>query len=211
MVGFSNLSNELVLMIWDLVELEDIYSFSTVSKQVYLLTHDRLREHWRLKHRLCTISNVGAMSGEPGVFSQILKEILLNPRAARYPSSLGFDAWASDPMPWEKKGGSSQGMVSVCDLELFKQAAKDTVDVSENTLKEDWLEEIERGNEEPLIALLLLLLPNLLEVEFGSFLGRSFPITDTLSDIALGEDKSPGPLRKLRSVRLNVRHLMMIS
>ena len=171
MVGFSNLSKELVLMIWDFVELKDIYSFSTVSKQVYLLTHDLLREHWRLEHRLCTISNMGAKPGEPRVFSQILKEILLNPRAARYPSSLGFDAWASDPEPWEKKGASSQGMVPVSDLELFKQAAKDTVDVSEKRLKEDWLEEIERGNEEPLIALLLILLPNLREVEVGSLLG----------------------------------------
>lgn len=202
MVGFSNLSNELVLMIWDFVELEDIYSFSTVSKQVYLLTHDLLREHWRLNHRLCTISNVGAKPGEPRVFSQILKEILLNPRAARYPSSLGFDAWASDPEHWEKKGGSSQGMVPVSDLELFKQAAKDTAHASEESLKEDWLEKIERGNEEPLIALLLLLLPNLREVELGGFSDWSFSITDTLSDIALEEDKSPGSLRKLRSVRL---------
>lgn len=49
MVNFSDLSNELVLMIWDLVELEDVYSFSTISKNVYLLTHDLLREHSRLR------------------------------------------------------------------------------------------------------------------------------------------------------------------
>ena len=48
MVKFSDLSNELVLMIWDLIELEDLCSFSTVSKNVYLLTHDLLREHYKL-------------------------------------------------------------------------------------------------------------------------------------------------------------------
>lgn len=76
MLGFSDLSNELVLIIWNFVEVDDVYNFSTFSKKVYLQTHELLREHCRLKHELSTIV---VESGEPGTFGRVLKEVLLNP------------------------------------------------------------------------------------------------------------------------------------
>lgn len=41
-------------MIWDFVELDDIYIFSTVSKKVDFLTHELLREHCRLAFKSAT-------------------------------------------------------------------------------------------------------------------------------------------------------------
>ena len=197
MVGFHDLSNELVLMIWDFVELEDLNSFSTISKKVLLLTHELLCEHRRLDQRLSAINNVRPESTEPGVFGRVLKEILLNPRAARYPSLLWGESWEFE---WEDKGRYSRGTVPESDLALFKQAVRDNVDFKGEELEKEWLAAIDNGDEEPLIALLLLLLPNLRDVRLGSDLIGSYCICDILSHIAC--DKSSRSLRKLRSVGL---------
>lgn len=195
MVGFSDLSNELVLIIWNFVEVDDVYNFSTFSKKVYLQTHELLREHCRLKHELSTIVDE---SGEPGTFGRVLKEVLLNPRAARYPSLLDIGTWAYE---WEEDGEYSKNEVPESDLRLFKQAARDSVDVPEKELEEDWLAQIDKGDEGPLIALLLLLLPNLRKVKMGGdFPDYYFCITEALRVIADDEDSCS--LRKLRSVDL---------
>ena len=90
MAGFSNLPSELILMLWHRVEVDDFYNFSTASKRVYSLSREMLREHCDFKCRLSTISNQGPKSG---VLLNVLKEILVNPRAALYPSILRVDCF----------------------------------------------------------------------------------------------------------------------
>ncbi|CAF9940069.1 hypothetical protein IMSHALPRED_001737 [Imshaugia aleurites] len=197
MVWFSDLSKELILLIWDLVELEDIYSFSTVTKEVYLLTYELLREHFRLKKRLTIISNVGLKPGEHGVFGRILKEVLLNPQAALYPSILKVDIGEVES---GERGEHFHGTVSESDLELFKQVIRDTTNESEEDMEEFWLADIDEGREEPLVALLLLLLPNLREIDFGTYLTGSLCMNIALRTIM--DDENSCPLRKLRSVNL---------
>ncbi len=201
MATFTTLSNELILVIWDFVEVEDVYNFSTISKQVYSLVRKVLREHCQLMKRLSTISNVAAESGElvePGIFGRTLKEVLVNPRSARYPSLLEVGEWQGE---WEQERGHFRAMVPKEDLELFKQAARDNIDVEEldeeEDLEEDWLAAIDKGDEEPLIALLLLLLPNLREVHLGAIREYHFCIETALEIII--DDKCS---RKLRSVNL---------
>lgn len=196
-MGFSNLSNELILMIWDLVEIEDVYSFSTISKRVYLLVREALREHCELSNRISTISNVNAESGDPSLFGRLLKEILLNPRAARYPSVLELDEWRIE---WEDEGGHCRSTVTESDLELFKQAAKANMELFKKDMEEDWFATIDEGDEEPLIAILLLLLPNLRRIRVGSIF-ESWPrIMAALRTIRF--DESGSALRKLHSVEL---------
>ena len=204
MASFTSLSNELILLMWDFVEVEDVYSFSTISKQVYFLVRKELREHCELMKRLSTISNVAGKSGElvePGIFGRTLKEVLVNPRAARYPSLLKVGDWQGE---WEQERGHSRAMVPKEDLELFKQAARDNIDVEEldeeEDLEEDWLAAIDKGNEEPLIALLLLILPNLREVHLCAF-RETYSCIETALEIIIG-DKCSCSLRKLRSVNL---------
>lgn len=126
----------------------------------------------------------------------MLKEVLLNPRAARYPFILKFVSWEIE---WNEGMGYSRGMVPESDLVLFKQAARGVVDAPEKKLEEDWLTEIDKGDEEPLIALLLRLLPNLREVKLDSDL-CSTCICDTLRDI--GDNDNSSSLRKLQPVGL---------
>ena len=59
-------------------------------------------------------------------------------------------------------------MVPENDLELLKQAARDSIKTSEAGLEEWWLPAIDKGDEEPIIALLLLLFPNLRRINLNS-------------------------------------------
>ena len=141
MMAFSNLSNELILLIWDFAEVEDIYNFSTVSKRVYFLVHEALHEHCKLFKRLSTVSNVGTERGELGLFGRILKEVWLDPRAARYPSLLKIREWEPE---WKGERGYSRDIVSESDLTLFKQAARNTI---EEELEEEWQQQSTEGTK----------------------------------------------------------------
>ena len=195
-MGFSSLSNEVILMIWDCAEVEDIYNFSTVSKRVYHLVREALREHCKLSNRFSTISNIDPKSRAPGLFRPILKEILLNPRAARYPSVLIIGTYKIE---WDEEGEHARSMVPDSDLELFKQAIRRNMDHANNKTQ-DWLAYIDIGDEEPLIALLLLLLPNLRIVRFDSVGESNFCIEEALR--AITDQENSASLRKLRTVDL---------
>ena len=193
MIGFSSLSNEVILMIWNCVEVEDIYNFSTVSKKVYHLVRNALREHCKLSKRFSTISNVGTESEESGSFGPILKEILLNPRAAHYPSLLVIGA---NKFRWDQEGEHARRMVPESDLDLFRKALLANIDDSH-----DWLATIDDGDEEPLIALLLLLLPNLRRLRLDSdCLESHMCIEEALRTVMDHEDSAS--LRKLHTVDL---------
>ena len=197
MIGFSSLSNEMILMIWNCAEVEDIYNFSTVSKRVYHLVREALREHCKLSKRLSTISNVGTECGEPFTFGPILREILLNPRAARYPSVLMIGTFKSE---WDEDGKHTRRMVPESDLELFKQAVRPNIDDAYDGMEDEWFTSIDQGDEEPLIALLLLLLPNLRKLRFDSVFESCFCIEQALRTIMDHEDSAS--LRKLHTVDL---------
>ena len=185
-------------MIWNCAEVEDVYNFSTVSKRVYHLVREALREHCKLSKRLSTISNVGTEGGNTGSFAPILKEILLNPRAARYPSVLKIGTYNFE---WDTVEGTyTRGTVPESDLELFKQAVRANVDSAYNGMEDEWFKSIDEGDEEPLIALLLLLLPNLRKLRFDSFVESCFCIEQALRTIMEYEDSAS--LRKLHSVDL---------
>ena len=182
-------------MIWDCVEVEDIYNFSTVSKRVYHLVREALREHCKLSKRLSTISNVGPERGVSGLLGPILKEILLNPRAARYPSLLeiGLNKYDRDD-----EGEHTRRMVPESDLELFKQAVWANIDSADDEMEEDWLTSINAGNEEPLVALLLLLLPNVRKLRLDFGLDTCFCIKQALLTIMNHEHSAS--LRKLQTM-----------
>lgn len=100
---------------------------------------------------------------------------------------------------WDGEAGNPHGRVPKRDLELLKQAVRDNLTVSEEKLQKDWLPAIDQGDEEPLIALLLLLLPNLRKIQFCSMYEICFLVEEALSAIFY---KGYPSLRKLRTVDL---------
>ena len=196
MAGFSDLPSELILMLWHRVEVDDVCNFSTASKRVYSLSREKLREHCDLKRRLSTISNQGPKSG---VFPNVLKEILVNPRAALYPSILRVDCFFlewDDYRPAVLKDDLHLRLPDD-ELELFKQAVKNTGRLTESEVN-DWIKSIDEGDEDPLIALLLLLLPNITTLHYQSFLPTQ-PCIDKALEL-MTEYEPPGSLTKLRNV-----------
>ena len=58
------------------------------------------------------------------------------------------------------------------ELELFKQAVKNIGRLTESEVN-GWIKSIDEGDEDPLIALLLLLLPNITTLHYQSFLSTA--------------------------------------
>ncbi|KAK3170822.1 hypothetical protein OEA41_002906 [Lepraria neglecta] len=189
-------ARELILMLWHRVEVDDVYNFSTASKRVYSLSREILREHCDLKRRLSTISNQGPKSG---VFPNVLKEILVNPRAALYPSILRVDCFFlewDDYRPAVLKDDLHLRLPDD-ELELFKQAVKNIGRLTESEVN-GWIKSIDEGDEDPLIALLLLLLPNITTLHYQSFLPTQ-PCIDKALEL-MTEYEPPGSLTKLRNI-----------
>ena len=184
-------------MIWNCAEVEDIYNFSTSCKRVYHLVREALREHCKLSKRLSYICNSGTESEESALIGPILKEILLNPRAARYPSVLIMDTYKRQ---WDNEGEHVWEMIPKSDLELFKQAVRANIDDAYDEMMDDWFASIDEGDEEPLVALLILLLPNLRELRIDSVAESCFCIEQALRTMIDHEDSAA--LRKVHTVDL---------
>lgn len=133
MAKFKNLPNEIILLIWDFldVEFDDVFNFSIASKKIYPMVRDDLREHLRLQKRLWSIGDYLEGDGVPLV--EILKEILLNPRAACYPIVLSLQ----DPF-WEQpemREVRPQSLLEDKDLVLIKDAVRVNINASEEELE----------------------------------------------------------------------------
>ena len=83
------------------------------------------------------------------------------------------------------------------ELELFKQAVKNVGRLTERKVN-GWIKFIDAGDEDPLIALLLLLLPNITTLHYQSFLPTQSCIDKELE--LMTEYKTPDSLTKLRNV-----------
>ena len=205
MVGISDLPDEILLMPWYHIEVDDVYNFSTASRRIYLLSCELLPEHCDLKRRISTISNRGSKTG---VFARVLNEILLNPRAALYPSVLDIDnshtEWEDDDPSVPKK----YRHLSLRDLDfnLLRRALRAT-GLLKDTEIGNWIKSITKGDEHPLIASLLILLPNLTSLNYSSFVFSEPCIFQALCIITDSCNHS-GPLKRLREVQcdyLNVK------
>lgn len=176
MASFSALPNELVSEVAGYVMPEDIENFSLISKGVYDVVLPLLEEHRVLKKRYSAFQNLekvefdGYNPGsrylvDPDTFnlsdeiytmskSKLLAEILTSHRVALYIKELRM--WG--PFEgWQPKFTSHVSYTKE-QLALFKQALSTYVLPSK---LETWIEELESGNENPIISLLLILLPNL--------------------------------------------------
>ena len=188
MAKFSDLPNELVVEIWShILQPKDIENFALASKTIRTLAGKILVNHRKLTRELSTFDIGGSKSrfSAPG----LLKEILTNPRVALYTKIVIvpdlFVCWDSkeegvnklktfDPEIGEDARQYRHTRYAEEDMEFFKQAigrAKQFFDLKDmaqcqcfqsakyeiNRLREI----MEKGNELPIIVLLLLLFTNL--------------------------------------------------
>lgn len=179
MASFSDLPNEMVREVARHVMPEDIENFSLVSKRIYAVNLAFLEEHRELRERYSAfellektafdgrrlrkspirIASVTSNCASETTLSNLLIDILANGRRARYIKELRLDGWflhwvyvRQKHIPYAEEH-----------FVLFKQALSIYV---LPTQLEKWVEELESGNEGPIVSLLLILLPDLNSIKF---------------------------------------------
>ena len=153
MAGFSRLPNEMVSEIWGNIHApEDVESFALVSKRTYATGSPFVKEHNKLKKDFAFIEighemNVGAPAS-------LLKKVLLRPRTALYVTHLSFGQfrhrWLNNRhVPYPDNI-----------MALFIETIRKSSFVPRNETS-SWIKIVMQGDEDPIFALLCMLLPNL--------------------------------------------------
>lgn len=190
MAIFSDLPNELILGIWDyVIEPDDVESFALVSKRIYGLSSQSLNEHARLKRQYSNIW-ISFREGnyEP---ADLLEKILLDTRIAFYINGLQIAIsrplwqWETTPQAYCKDT-----------MSLF-QAAIHASPLVTSSEEEDWITDVGKGNEDTLVALIIMQLSKIKEFSFfvssrdeGHYLLRTLERITQLSEAAIQPKQS---------------------
>ena len=182
MASFPSLPNELLIEIWrHVLHPEDIESFAMTSRSIRAVATPFLEEHRALKDTFSTYytcRSAGKVSA-----AGLLKEITINPRVALYVKRLVINSWHGD---WESQAMQvifvwKHSMLSEelndgltyfhkpyaeTDMQIFEQVVKRNEYAFGNDMFEVLMKAIRDGREDPIVALLLLLLTNLKYLSF---------------------------------------------
>ena len=176
MTGFSDLSNELVLEILKHVAPRDLVSACTITKSIFLLAGPILEEHRRLKQQLSSIQFPSNESHHrrDKVLSELFLMILAKPRLAHYVRRLVVNCDATDEL---LPNLSLEARYDSNDLRLVEKALDHTETIAANEV-DKWLRAVQdRTNLQSLIAMLLIHLPDLDELDLENV---GMPIGDIL-------------------------------
>ena len=166
MADFSRLPNEMISEIWgNIHEPEDVESFALVSKHVYAIGRPFVEEHNKLKKDFGFIEIGPDM--DPCAPASLLKEVLLRPRIALYVTHLAFGRFRYE---WDDSGDDGDEWPKIDHvpypddvMALFIETIRKSSFVQRNETPH-WITSVEQGNEDPIVALLCTLLPNLIMV-----------------------------------------------
>ena len=180
MAQFQDLSTELVLAILDKVLPEDIESISLASKHIYQLAIPRLEEHRVLRKQYTNFKNMVEHKShnwhDPGgLLADLLCKIMSHVRISHYVKKIDLELWNCGPRDGWNPSAVFEKQDRTCstrlqrnlktNMEIIEEAVR-AVEVIPTEEVEDWLHQIRRGNEDPLIALLLLHSPCLHTLKF---------------------------------------------
>lgn len=166
MTGFNDLPNEIVLKLWHhVLPPDDIASFALVSKRIFALATPSLKEHHRLKSKYAVLENERSEDGS--MLAHLLKDVLLYPYIAFYVKNIHICDWHTcweDPRLFQELDDMGNYASHVPYPELDMKLFKDSIRKAKNLFprkKDFWIRLLENGHEDPILALLLSLLPNL--------------------------------------------------
>ena len=180
MARFEDLSVELVLGILEEVSPDDIVSISLASKCIYRLAIPRLEEHRMLRKQYTNFKNMvehkpNEWHDPGGLLAHLLCNIRSNARIGQYVKTIDLDVWNYGARGGWKPDAVFERQVTTNSVRL-RQDQKTNMEIIEEAVRaieiiptdevDDWLHEIRRGNEDPLVALLLLHAPRLHTLKF---------------------------------------------
>ena len=154
---FLSLPNELICEILKLIQPEDLENFAQTSRNVYSLAVPFLTAHRALIRKYHTLRN----NTSPRSITDLLSQILANPCIGSYVRKVELSQLELRPL------SDSKVVYTKEELEIFTTAALDS-ECLQKPLEEEILDErdfysqeIQVGNDDILLAILLPLLPNL--------------------------------------------------
>lgn len=187
MAVFSDLPNELVIHIWTyVIEPESVESFALVSKRIYGLATPFLKEHKCLKQQFSRFHYSSPRYRAAG----LLKAILLNPRIALYIKEFKIARCADNRRELHTSPLQSYSSDT---MRLFKEAIRSSFLIAQSEA-EDWAAGIERGDEDPILALIIMqpiVLDQLKLCYYGG--GRDRRLFETIRHIAQSSEAAIRP------------------
>lgn len=155
---------------------DEIRNFALLSRNVLAMATRILKEDLRLRKKYETIDN--HHPGQASISARLLKDILRNPDIALYVKTLNLTYWeqewrdpsdGSDPSEWDNDYRSDHHVpYTEEDMALYHGA----LDLDDPLLQGGidlltWKDMLNDGDEDPVVALLFTMLPNLRRLLFG--------------------------------------------
>ena len=199
MAQLSDLPNEIILLTLPLVLPDYIESFSETCKTHYSLAAEELKRHRALKreHAVYEFPNSNFRGA-----SRLLDVILQEPRIAYYVREITLKGWKSKWTPDPEYAVLQREQLHLhYDRGFRVRLAEAVSEFGPEDITWGWMPELDDGNEDPVISLLLLRLPNLSKLRFEGFGSERANLRDTLDRIARMESPN-APLSLLRHVDL---------
>ena len=208
MASFSDLPNELVREVASHLTAEAIERFTLAAEGIYAVGLPLLKEHRELKKRYSDFKILDQAKFDDFLFlnsdspyypvtlncprgdsfSNLLTDVLTSHRMAPYVKELRLEGWA--PVWGSTTLSPAYGVHIPYTKEqfvLFRQALSRYV---MPTKLATWIEELESGNENPVISLLLILLPNIKSIIFKQCSRRAYEFRKVVQRIKV--DCLPG-------------------
>lgn len=191
-----------MLMILNHLSPLDVDAFCQLTKRIREVSQSFLEKHMALKSKYTTYSNFRDDGSENnGLLADLLRDILEDPRRALYCTRLYIyghmgnfeDEAAADDLHTIRHTSYTKNTVK-----LFRDAISNCTMLPDN-VKGAWINAVEVGDEDPLIALLLLLLPNLKGLRL---VGCDAPFTIKLLE-RITEKEGTEILAQLTAVEIN--------
>ena len=211
MATLFQLPNETITEIWGhILEPRDLESFAMVSKRIYAKCGLLVKEHNKLK-REYSVFEIGpnTRASAPAI---LLREVLLRPRLALYVTHFfigRYEAQWQDPdrigdedIPYSKKWPETRHTPYPDeDMALFKEALGNFLAGPNEVL--DSFPRVMAGDEDPILALLSLVLTRLTRITLKSFKSyRDDPFGQVIEHIARNEHRKY--LARLTTVNLQI-------
>ena len=156
MAAFTSLPNELICQIMRYVQPEDFESFASISHNVYSLTFPFLTEHRALIREYSTFRACTSTKS----ITQLLLAVLARPHIGSYVRTIELGTIVD-------RAFDNSEILNIEEAETFMWAAIDS-ECLEKPLEEEllnerefWINQVQNGNDDILLAILLPLLPNL--------------------------------------------------
>jgi len=209
MATFADLPNELISKILHQTAPSDIEALSAISTNVHLQAARLLREHRELRKQYTILRTPASGSDEEegNWLAGLLMMILHNPRIALYITELHLNFWQDS---WDVLHSGHHSPASVSRyhlsyptdmLEQFEETTRSMELILPREV-DGWMNAIRRGDEDPIIALLLLHLPNLRSLAYELYCQPSqHKVLKTIRRI--GEAKNQPRLLELKEVNLD--------